>query len=521
MNRVAISSALALGLFTPASAGAALVSARRVAGTGDPVSGGSSYGSELAAKFTVDGELGVLSRVAPSYESALAIEHTIVWNSADWSEVPWNAAQYTDDWALGSGEDFLVRPRLESLAETVIFGPTGRLLGTGDPVPLAPAFTLYQVWDVHLRPGGAGSFLGRFDSTGDGFADYSVLWRVDDSALSNPEVVLEENDTVDGVDIRTIHTHDISDDGTHWIVSGGTGTLYMVLADDQALAVEGQPSAGAPGRSWGQLASSIAIDDAGRHAFSGYFWNSSDAFMAFDGQVVLMESDMLETADLEGSPAPTLVLSNGGILLHRWDDALFFTCDPADPQTSSTLLLRDGDEVDLDGDRVPEGAVVELDTIDMRDDGSVLVSATIAVDPYDWPEIVLGFDVSCCGNGFVEGTEDCDGGPGCSERCELGDGGSTTDGGSDGTADAGEGSGEASSGSTSEPDTTGAGTTDATTSGEASTAASEAGSDTGNGDETDANESSDANGCSCRSQPEAPLGVLLLVPLLAAFRRDL
>lgn len=518
MTRSMSSLIMAVCTLVPAPAAAAVVHAEPLAAVGDALTGDFSIGSELEAKFIPGGGIAVHARVMPGGESVVALNSEIVWSSQDWPDVPWHSADGSDDWSVGPGGDFLVRPLLEPSTDRAVFGPSGRLLATGDAAPVFAGMTVRRVWDVNVRPDGSVSLLGSLDADGDGDADRSVMWFADDVALTNPTTRIEDGQVFDGEELSNINTHTVSDNGEHVIFSGGRGALYIVIADDAVMAKEGEPSFGPQGANWGQMASSMAINNDGHHTFSGYFWNAPDPFLAYDGEVVVAYNDTLEGVALGESPAPEAVLSNGGIVAHRWGNALFATCDGSAMQETTTLLANVGDGIDLDGDGIPEGELVDLGSIDIRDDGQVLVAARIAVDDFDWPNLILGLQVSCCGNGWVEADEACDGSADCTAQCEFADD-STDDGGdSDGATDS-SASGvddDADSGSDdAAPDGTGP-------SGATGSDGAAAQPDDSTGDSNAVGQDDTASdGCGCTSEPNTPAPWALVVPpgLLLTRRR--
>ncbi len=161
--------------------------------------------------------------------------------------------------------------------------------------------------------------------------------------------------------------------GTHYIVEVqidglGTGEDNAMVVDgaglllDGALVREGTPVpaavGGLPGENWDNF-DFDGYTEAGEYFFTGDTDGdiATDEFILENGMIVLREGDMLDGETLSGAIEGAF-MNEDGDLAFIWDiqggtlEALYL---------NDMLLLKEGDEVDLDGDGVLDPGVVLTD----------------------------------------------------------------------------------------------------------------------------------------------------------------
>jgi hypothetical protein len=240
-----------------------------------------------------------------------------------------------------------------------------------DPIPMLPG----SVWRFASRPGitatGTVYFVGGIDDATTGSSQGNGLF------IGNPAVpVLKTGDVIAGLP-AAVGTSAADFDsrmsllGTHWIsvtdTDASTSADNYPLIDGAVVVVagntigEGQPipasSGGMPGENWDNF-DYLGINEAGDFLLTGDTDASSsvDEFVSKNGVILWREGDVVDGETLTGSIEGAYMNENGQIA-YIWDvvgpstlEALFF---------EDRLLLKEGDEVDWDGDgAVDAGAVV-------------------------------------------------------------------------------------------------------------------------------------------------------------------
>ena len=422
--------ALAWSFVPPASA--ALRQPELLAATGDDAPGGLVLEHDLRGRYARDGKLAMLVAATGAHD-ILVHGDEILFDTYYQSGVISYTADLAWDWVVGTSGAFLIRPALSGdyTPMNAIYGPDGRLLGAGDPVPGLTEGVVSEV--IHLDIATDGSVSMQIEEVG----YHDLLLRADDVELSNPTIVLQEDDVVDGWTISSLFRHRFSDDAGHLAVVASDFPTTILIIDDAVVAHEDETIPGGGEYAWDSFGN-VDINNVGQFAVGGRATDYTRV-IAVDGQLVLDEYDTLDGVQLNGDRTPVVALNNAGGMLHTWADSAIFSCDASDPASTSRVLLVEGDDIDVTGDAIADAVVREVDEGQLMDDGRVLVNARVNGRDVGG-DVVLQFSVSCCGNGFIEADEECDGAIDCNEDCEFephtdpttsetgGDGTSGTDG---------------------------------------------------------------------------------------------
>lgn len=447
-------------------------------------------------------------------------------------------ALYTDEGVLAVGS--MQAPGLpEGVFSTFLSRPS--MIDTG------AAF-----WVTGINDGGGVVTQGR------------VLYRSDTASTADASPLLQSGDTIDGLTVSSPDgvgfDYQPSLDGLHMIAvvnmdTGSTqddGFVYI----DGGLALQESTSTGGIDN-WGNV-DIVAINNAGDYVIAGDTDGvaGTDDFVAYNGTIAVREGQVVDGVQLAVDSTPGAIgINNLGWVIHTWSvdglampDTAFFSCDAASLARNSVAILAAGDELDLDGDGVGDGLLVDninatsvVPTRPLGDDGSIYLSVNID-DGQSVTEAVIRLQGQCCGDGALQGTEACDDGndddtDACPSSCQeatCGDGfvqtgveecddGNTDDGdgcgsdcnsegigstGLEGTETGDESEGGASSSGADDGGTTGQGEGG----GGLTTAAAESGETSGGGDPE---LTGDDSGCGCTTDSRGfPMWTLLFIGVL-------
>ncbi len=259
----------------------------------------------------------------------------------------------------------------------------------------------------------------------------NILYRLPDGTLDNATPVLRSGDTRSGFTIsRLSKNFQFSKDGSHHIVAAHSGTTQLVVVNGAAVAQSGKPS-GLEG-DWESF-TRVAINNQGHYLFAGKIDADSnrDSAIAIGGAVALREGDAVADTVLK-SPAELTALSinNQGHVAYTWNlnagPALFFACDAQNLKATSRLVFKRGDEVDIDGqpgaDATIQGFKIQsnnANALALTEDFHVFIIVTLrGIDSGLNQTTLVRVPVTCCGDGIVSDTEDCDD-AGASSECNI------------------------------------------------------------------------------------------------------
>jgi len=327
----------------------------------------------------------------------------------------------------------------------VLWTDSGALVMDGDAAPgfpLAPAATFTGLQRPTAAGGGDVVWRGLVDTTGDGFSNAVGLFRRPAVGGGAIEALYVSGEVVDGVEIvgslsGVNSDFAVSDDGTHVLVqlaaAGSSLTDSLVVLDGTIVAREGDPVPSFPAESWGSFDLS-SVNDGGNYVFSGdsSAATNADEFVALNGDIVFHEGDLIDGVPVTFAVRFVAINDNdniaigwasnsGGIVEH-----VFVACRADSLATDARLLISTNDELDLDADGVGDVTVQDL-VFATNDPGRTLgdpgaVFLEVDLDPGDLNAIVQ-IPLGCCGNGEVDGGEECDDGnddetDACLSACE-------------------------------------------------------------------------------------------------------
>ncbi len=306
---------------------------------------------------------------------------------------------------------------------STIYTDLGPLLSLDDPAPGFPAGrTIWNVNRATMDTSGAAYFYASIAESG--LTVGTALYRSTDRTIGNTTPLLKTGDDLGGfvLDPFGVKTwYAVSRSGGHYVaVVHAVGTDG--LAVDGALALKQGDSDGVEGV-WDNF-DFVDINSGGHYVVSGDTSAPTirDEFVAYDGTISVREGDTLDGVELL-NPASVFAVSinDKGNVAHAWGHnpgssrTLFYSCDPTNLKNSRRVVGAN-DELDLDGDGSADATFKRLDFATNVGNGVQLsendVIYTRAQLNYGASDIqaIIGFPVTCCGDGKVQSGEDCDDG---------------------------------------------------------------------------------------------------------------
>ena len=296
---------------------------------------------------------------------------------------------------IGTSQEFLYSPSYSGA--DAVYSHNGLLLVDGAQ---APGFDPGVTNTFNSRPAmtddGMACWVAGFNESGGTSTEGRVLYKSVGALPENTEIVLKSGDMVGGFMIKTGSAgidfdFQYSHNGAHYIQvlvmdTGSTLNDDFMYVDGTLIARETEPAGN--GDNWDNF-DQVSINNNGDYIFTGDTDGdtSSDEFIAYNGTIVISEGDTLDGQVLESS---SLVrgasINDNGDLLHAWrlgsdTEALFFG-RAYNPVETSVLLLKTGDEIDIDGDEIADYVVDDF-----------LAGTFPGINPSNGPYIYLEVDV--------------------------------------------------------------------------------------------------------------------------------
>ena len=313
-----------------------------------------------------------------------------------------------------------------------LYTDLGRFAAAGDPAPGLPMGATYTfLGNPSMNADGSIHYVAGVDVTGDLGVDFYALYRTPDGTPAAAELVLAGGDALDGFTIEDDgidFDYAVSEDGAHRInvlnMTGNPFTDGFVRVDDAYVARELDPSG--DGDSWDNF-DLVAINAAGSYLFTGDTNGpqNQDEFIAYNGAIAVREGDVLDGVLLSGGAELRFVaLSDLEQAVHAWAygtpagfrESVFVACNAADIAGSSQVLLTTVDDsLDVDDDGIGDYAITNV-TLGAPTAGRALgetpfVYAVLDLDDgVAQTQAMVELPFSCCGNGAVDATEECDDG---------------------------------------------------------------------------------------------------------------
>jgi cysteine-rich repeat protein len=363
-----------------------------------------------------------------SGEQFVFIDDQVVWLSSEEVE---SITSIVGDMGSRGSDEFVVRATIDGAAG--LWTHDDLLAGEGDPAPGFPLFPT-AAFTFSNTPGmdGTGTvyWRGSVDLTNDGGSDVVGLYYAPGADPLAIDMLYTSGDLVDGVtlDGDTSAIRDdfaFSDDGTHTIAaleaSGDTLVDQLLVVDGSIVAREGDLVPSFMGEQWSNF-DLVSINDDGNYLFSGDTTAPAnlDEIVGYNGDVAVHQNDVLDGIGVDFD-IRFIALNNRNNALIGWArnelgsvvEVVFLACDASDIAGTAELLLEVGDTIDIDGDMLGDFTVddVQGSTVDkhhgLGDADAVYLELDLG--PGDLNAIVE-IPFTCCGNGNVDGGEECDDG---------------------------------------------------------------------------------------------------------------
>lgn len=380
-------------LTTSSARAAGPIPAAMIAKVGDPV--GTSTISAVNSPFT-DGN----GRVG--FVASLADGQRIIWHNAGPVFFSGSAAQTLTGaegtMGVSNSGGFVYSPSING--EDGVYTHNGPLLRGTDPAPgFAGQFITFNSRPT-MQPDGTAWWIAGRSATSGGSTQNRTLYRSTDTATPVIVPVLSTGDVVGGFTIQASSgvdfDFDVSDNNAHHVhvldTTEATASDLFLYVDGVMAHREG--TATGSGDNWLDF-NSPGINNAGNYVFGARTSTATfDIAVAYNGAIKVREGNTLDGLTLaSGAAIRALSINNSNLVAHVWGwgsgaslvEALFVGDGPT-LDTSSSLILRTGDTLDVNGDMI-----ADLQVFDFKAAGSTIGPALdLADDGYLYIELGLG-----------------------------------------------------------------------------------------------------------------------------------
>jgi MYXO-CTERM domain-containing protein len=295
-------------------------------------------------------------------------------------------------------------------------------------------------------------WIGLVDTDGFGGPDVEALFRTTDGTNASGEVVLSTGDPFDPETLANFvnYAYQVSEENDHIIANLElTGPVAPAIWVDDAIALAaGDATADDDLYDTFNI---VSINNDGNYVVTGSTDGdpATNHVLVFNGDVAVREGDTiagLEIVDGNGAGGPENTATIRFVALNNMNqiaydfaydspagfrESVFFACNTDDIGGSSVEVFSAGSHgIDIDDDEVSDYFIIDVyssqphDAINIGDDGFVYATVTLT-DGRNAPfGAVIRVPVNCCGNGSVDGDEDCDDGNGkdndaCLSDCTM------------------------------------------------------------------------------------------------------
>ncbi|GMU82128.1 MAG: hypothetical protein AMXMBFR47_19990 [Planctomycetota bacterium] len=380
---------------------AAQTPATVVAKVGDAV--GNSTISTLNAPFTNGlGQVGFVAALADSTR-IVWIGNGPVFNSAD--ALPDVLTGGEGTMGISDAGGFVYSPSFNG--NDAVYTHLGLLLADGDPAPGMPGMFSSFNSRPTMTPDGTANWVGGWSATAGGSTVGRIFYSAAGSNPANTTILLKTGDIVDGFPIGTSGIgfgYDVADNNLHRIhalilSTGSTNNDDCIWVDGAVVARELSPTG--QGDNWDNF-TSMGINNNGDYVFTGDTDGNigTDAFIAYNGQIVLRETDAVGGTQLAGT-CRWISISNNGKVAFIHDsaagEALFY--GDATDLANATLVAAVGASLDTNGDSIGDETLTDFEAsgtigpgLSIGDDEMVYVEVELN-DGTTAREAIIGFDV--------------------------------------------------------------------------------------------------------------------------------
>ncbi len=279
-----------------------------------------------------------------------------------------------------------------------VYTHAGLLLAEDQPAPgLVGLYSSFNSRPTMLPDGTAHWISGLTDTVG-GSSQGRAIYRASD--VTHPELatpLLYSGQEIDGQIIDTSgidFDYNFSDNGLNHVqvldMTGSTSTDGFIYFNGSLVAREGGPTGA--GDNW-QAFDAVDANNLGNYVFSGDTdaASATDEFVAYNGAIGIREGDTVGGFELaSGSSVRALSINDLNEVAQIWGSGsgtsaveyLFF--GDADDMGNSVVLLKLGDEIDVDGDTIADYLVDDFNAsgvigpgLDLAEDGYVYVEVDL------------------------------------------------------------------------------------------------------------------------------------------------
>lgn len=371
---------------------------------GDPVN--DSTVTALNSPFTNSlGEVGYVASLSDG-SRAIMIGAAQIFNSA--GALPDVLSGGESTMGISDAGGFIYSPSFNG--NDAVYTQNGLLLADGDPAPGLPGMFSSFNSRPTMTPDGTANWIGGWSDTAGGSSIGRIFYRAAGANPANTTILLKSGDTIDGFPIAASGIgfgYDVSNSGN--VIVALTQTTGSTTNDtcvavypvgDAAVVVAREGSPTGQGDNWSGT-SSMSINDAGDYVVTGDTdgASASDAFVAYNGQIMVREGDSLGGTTLSGS-CKWISIDNAGNVAFIHDtaagEALFY--GHAADLTNAARIATTGDSLDTDGDGVGDYTLADFKAssaigpgLDLAGDGRIFVEADLS-DGTTTAEAIIGFE---------------------------------------------------------------------------------------------------------------------------------
>ncbi|MBI5866310.1 MAG: hypothetical protein HZB38_17705 [Planctomycetes bacterium] len=407
-------SVLVLGAISAPSFGQ--IPASIVARVGDPLDG--STISTLNSPFTNSlGQVGFVAALADASRS-IWVGGGSVFNSS--SALPDVLTGGESTMGISDAAGFIYSPSFNG--NDAVYTHLGLLLADGDPAPGMPGMFSSFNSRPTMTPGGDANWIAGWATTPGGASVGRMFYTAAGANPASTTIIIKTGDIVDGFPVGTSGVgfgYDVSQDNRHRIIAltlstGSTTNDVCIWVDGTVVARESLPTG--QGDNW-QTFSSMGINNNGNHVITGDTdgATATDAFVAYDGVIVLREGTVVDGVTLSGTCRWISIDNNNKVAFVHDSSAgeTLFYGDAAD-LANAIVVAHVGDSLDTDGDNVGDHTLMDFKAsgtigpgLDVNDDARIYVEVDLN-DGTTTAETIVQFDLGapCLGDLNNDGVVD-------------------------------------------------------------------------------------------------------------------
>ena len=388
---------------------------------GDTPTGGAALDALLYPSVGDGEQVAIGGRLAtsPDADECMWIDGGVAWTASGAGL----SATSIENWSGTNGDasDFITSVVLAPDSLDSVITAAGVLLKEEDPVPGLPGSFITFASRSLMTAAGVAYWVSGYADTQGGATQKRGLYRAADTTTPVIERVIGSDDEIGGFTVDTAFDFDyyVSDNDLHRILvldtTEDSARDVFVAVDDTLVLREGDPVDGV--ENWDNF-DNVQVNNSGRWIVSGDTDGdpASDEFLAVDGVIVAREGDTVAGVVL-GSTVRLASINDKEQIAFVWttdvgsiDEALFVATNPL-AVSEACLLLRTGDNVDINGDGLIDGTVSDLDvsvggaqTLQFQEDGWVFLRSVLELNTVE-VDAVIGIRSPCLfSDGFETGT---------------------------------------------------------------------------------------------------------------------